>query len=124
MFAKKFKRLERSKPNILAQTPSGAQMNKRDPGMLRVPHDRRNCANDEKSEQPIQTRFFEFLPKSRREEENQENANDFEGVRKSTQESKADQQSSQRPPKRKARALFNREPKSKHRRHPKEDRQR
>src|SRR5438477_1785819 len=99
-------------------------MSERDPSMLRVPGDRRDRAKRENSEQPVQTWSLEFLPQPRRKDENEKHTDDFKGVRKSTQKSETDQQASQRPPKRKTQALFNREPKRKHRCDPKEDRQR
>src|SRR6266849_3319520 len=99
-------------------------MNQRDPGVLRVPNDRRNCTNDKNAEQPVQARSFEFLPEPRSKSENEQDAYDFEGVDPSTQKSKADQQSSHGPVERKLRTLFNREPKREHCRHPKTYRQR
>src|SRR5204863_8239292 len=92
MLAKKFERLERPETNVFAQTPSRAQMNECDPGMLRVPNDRWNGANCEKSKQPIQTRPFELLAQTRRKSENEEYADDFEGVRVATEKSKDNNQ--------------------------------
>src|SRR5437870_10337850 len=122
MLAKKFKRLEGSKANVVSQAAAGAQMNHRDPGMLRIPNDRWDRANNKTSEQPVQTRPFEFLAEPGRQSENEQGAHDFQGVDPATQKSKADQQSGQRPVERKLRTLFNGEPKGKHRRHPKKDR--
>src|SRR2546421_12527305 len=51
MFAKKFQRLERTKADFFRQTAAPSQMGQRDPGMLPVPDDRRNCAEKEKREQ-------------------------------------------------------------------------
>src|SRR2546426_6818146 len=80
-------------------------MNQCDTGMLSVPPDWRDRANDESPEQPIQTRSFEFLAESRSKSENEQDTHDFEGVDPSAQKSKADKQSSQRPVKRKLRTL-------------------
>ena len=121
MFAEEFECLEWPKADVFRQTAACLQMRRRDPGMLRVPDDRRDGADNKTSEQPVQTRPFEFLAEPGRQSENEQGAHDFQGVDPATQKSKADQQSGQRPVERKLRTLFNREPKGKHRRHPKKD---
>src|SRR5439155_2154964 len=97
MLAKKFERLEGSKANVVSQAAAAAQMNHRDPGMLRVPNDRWDRANNKTSEQPISTRPFEFLAEPGRKSENEQDAHNFQGVDPSTQKSKANKQSGQRP---------------------------
>src|ERR1700730_11817025 len=49
MFAKEFQRLKRAKADVFSQTAARPQMCERDPGMLRVPNDRRNGAQNENS---------------------------------------------------------------------------
>src|SRR3981081_2334520 len=62
MFAEKFQDFERMKSDFFIQTPARPQMRERDPGVLSVPGDRRNSANRERAEKPIQSVRFEFAP--------------------------------------------------------------
>src|SRR5207245_1217654 len=124
MLGKKFQRFERTKANIFGKTAARAQVAQCDPGVLRIPDNRRKRADNENREQPIQTRSFEFLSQPRGKREHEQHANDLKRVRITTQKSETDQQSGQRPPKRKLRTFFSGEPEGKHCRHPKEDRQR
>src|SRR5690348_6092339 len=99
MLAKKFERLERTESDVFGQTAARSQMHGRHPGVLRVPDNRRDRADDEDSQQPIQTGSFEFLPEPGREREHEQDANDFERVCESRKKSETDQESSKRPPK-------------------------
>src|SRR5438477_12204022 len=71
VFAKKFERFERTKSHFFGQTAARSQVSQGDPGVLRVPDNRRNRANEKTTEQPIQARPFEFLPQPRRERQHQ-----------------------------------------------------
>src|ERR1700674_2742137 len=53
MFAEEFECLERPKADVFRQTAACLQMRRRDPGMLRVPDDRRDGADNKTSEQPV-----------------------------------------------------------------------
>ena len=68
-------------------------MHRRDPGMLRVPDDRRDRANHEDPEQPIKPRTLKLLTQPRREGEYQQNTDDFECVGESAEKSQTNQQS-------------------------------
>ena len=68
-------------------------MRQRDPGVLPVPDDRRDCADDKNREQAIQTRPFEFLPQARSKREHKQKANHFERICVTAEKPEPDQQS-------------------------------
>src|SRR5262249_5021833 len=60
MLEEKPENLERMKTEPMLEIPTRAQMRQRDPGMLRVPHNRRNRAKNEHPDQQIDAGAFEF----------------------------------------------------------------
>src|ERR1700720_1928868 len=97
MLTKEFERLERTKTNVFSETAARAQMQERDPGVLRVPDDRRNGAECKEPNQGVQTRSFEFLPKARHKSKHKQHRDDLECVRVSAKKSETNEQPGQRP---------------------------
>ncbi len=66
MGAEELKNLARMESEALLDAPARAQMRQRNPGMLRVPDNRRNGAESENDEQRIQAGPRKLLSKSGR----------------------------------------------------------
>src|SRR5262249_62117540 len=60
VLSQKREHLSWMKSEAALKTPARAQVRQRDPGVLRVPDNRRNCANNEQSDQQIYAGPFEF----------------------------------------------------------------
>ena len=81
----------------LLNTAARAQMRQRDPGVLRVPDNRRDCAKSKNSEEQIQAGPRKLLSEPRSQREHKQNRHKLERVRIFGEKSKANQQSSEQP---------------------------
>ena len=68
------------KPEAALETSARAQVRKRDPGMLRVPHNGRNRAKSENHEQQVQPGTLELLSEPGCQGEHEESRNQLKGV--------------------------------------------
>src|SRR4029453_15333632 len=110
MAAEEHENLAGMEPKALVDAPARAQMRQRNPGMLRVPDNRRDGAKREHDEQRIQTGPRKLLSEPGRQGEHEQNRNKLECVRVFGKKSKPNQQSGERPKQRETRTLFQRQP--------------
>src|SRR4030095_15029626 len=106
------------------ETASRPEMGERDPGVTRIPKDRRNRAESENEQEQIKIRPAKFTAQAADEQEHEQNGYQLEGVGKLAEKSETDEQAGQRPPPGKIRRAFERQPERVERRHPEKDRER
>src|SRR3984893_5291050 len=99
-------------------------MRQGDPGVLRIPDDRRQGADCEGGEEKIEAGPLEFAAEPRDERKHEHDGNKLKSVREFAEESEAGEQTGRRPEPGKLRTALESQPESEHRGCPKEDRER
>ena len=98
-------------------------MRQGDPGVVRIPNDRRNRAESENEQEQIKIGPPKF-PTQSRQEEDKNDRDQLERVGELAEKSEADEEPGERPPPGKERAAFERKPEAVERRYPEENRER
>jgi hypothetical protein len=121
MGAEKPEHFERTDAERLIEPTARLQMRERDPGVFRVPDDRRRQTKRESAEQKIELEALEFLAMTRHERQNQQHRNELERVRVFAKKTEPDEQTSRGPEPVGLRTALQRQPESEHGRRPKKD---
>ena len=100
------------------------EMRERDPGVLRIPNDRRNGAEGENERGANKGSAAEIRDAIRGRRRTSKNRDQLERVGEFAEKPKADEQPGERPPPGKERAPLERKPEGVERRHPEENRER
>src|ERR1700680_2407708 len=124
VLAKKAQQFTGAKGESFLETAPRTQMRECDPGVLRIPKDGRDRADNEYCDENIQSGAFEFWSQTRSKRDDEQDRDQFQRIGVFAEKTETDEQSGQRPVKRKARTFLGGKPKGEHGRHPKEDRQR
>ena len=73
MLAQKSEQLERMKARYFVETAARLEVGKRDPGVARIPNNRRNRAKTKNQQEQIKIRPAKFATQARDENEHEEN---------------------------------------------------
>jgi hypothetical protein len=90
--------LERMKARYFVETAARLEVGQRDPGVARIPNNRRDRAKTKNQQEQIKIRPAKFAAQAPDENEHEQNRYQFDCIGKFAEKSEADEQTGQWPP--------------------------